>query len=241
MVYTTRKEPAKKDGAGGAFTWGSPLDSATFYDSQVTATPGVTLAPALVVESPVEVTQTLPDIVDPVAFPALPSVTVDNGIVIDSVTEQIVAEDLVEIELAQGMDESEYVVEKVVIAEYETMSLVQENTFESVIVTDVLEEKGEPELVTVVGYEGNGPQTVIESAIVAEVLQERADAELVAVEVVVPQSVVKAESPSEVSAEETPSEDTSEGVPAKPSNVTPCMQGCFEVIAEKKAIFFKHY
>lgn len=123
------------------------------------------------------------------------------------------------------MDESENVVEEVVIADFEMMPLVQENTSESVILTTVIEESCEPELVTVA----------------TKVLQERGDVEVVAVEVAAPHSVVKAESPSEVSMEDTPSEDTSEGVPAKPNNIAPGIQGCFEGLAQKKAAFFKNY
>merc|ERR1719486_1567217 len=71
MAYSTLNQPAKKDGAGGAFTWGSPLDSATFYDSRVTATPGVTLAPAPFVQPTVAVAQSVPVIQDQAAFPTL--------------------------------------------------------------------------------------------------------------------------------------------------------------------------
>lgn len=69
MAYGGYKEPAKKDGAGGSYTWGSPLD--VTYESSYTATAGVTLAPAVTV-SPMVMTQSLGvNVMDPVAFPTL--------------------------------------------------------------------------------------------------------------------------------------------------------------------------
>mmetsp|Transcript_65354 Transcript_65354/g.102871 ORF Transcript_65354/g.102871 Transcript_65354/m.102871 type:complete len:169 (-) Transcript_65354:137-643(-) len=73
MANTTYKAPAKKDGAGGAYTWGSPLDSNTFYESSVTAVPSITVAAPSFLQ-PTNPIQSMPvNLQDSVAFPSLGS------------------------------------------------------------------------------------------------------------------------------------------------------------------------
>jgi len=77
MTTSSIKDQPKKMGAGGSYTWGSPLDTSTYYEpSGITSSVGVVLSPAPALAAPVVATQSIPVIQDTQAFPVLGSSTV---------------------------------------------------------------------------------------------------------------------------------------------------------------------
>lgn len=77
MVTSSMKAPAKKDGAGGSYTWGRAID-VTDYEPKEHGVTKVVLAPAPMQTVPTSVTRAMPAQVmvhDPNQFPALTSST----------------------------------------------------------------------------------------------------------------------------------------------------------------------